>query len=275
MKQELSNGNYESISAFLEAVNSEPRNPDNRKPWLEHAHGESCGGPEWYGAHCATGNDVQRKVNDGWPEGRERLNELRSQIGTIELAPQDRRRRMTRSDMGDSLDIHAVYAGRLDIAWRTAKRRNTQGPQHIDLCANMLCSGNEHSDVLFWRGAAATILTDLLESAGYVVRLAIVFGGVLRGAEQVSCRIIVKSHDMPFDVTSVSATLLPGFFRALGHAWIAGHCKQAIYSPGISVEQGKIEPQEILLSHNVRDRGTALAFINATIEKLNSGRMAA
>src|SRR5436190_1223691 len=79
----------------------------------------------------------------------------------------------------------------------------------------------------------------------------------------------------PFDVTSASATILPGFFRALGHAWIASHCKGEMSPSGISVRQGNVKPDEILLSHEVYDHGTALAFVNKTIEKLNSGRMAA
>ena len=274
MRQTMSDANYESITDFVSAMAAPSNNPINeamRKHW---GYDDGRNRAEWYGANCKNGSDVQAKMRDGWPEGRDRLNELRDGIGELENPPQDRRRKLVRTSSGDSLDIHSVYNGRLDIAWRVARRRNTIAPQRVDLCANMLCSGGDHADVLFWRGAAAALLTDILESAGYSVRLVVTFGGEMRG-EKVSCRITVKDHGNPFDVTSTSATIMPGFFRALGHAWIAGHCKGEMSESGISVRQGRLEPSEILLSHQIRDRGTALAFVNDTICKINEGAMIA
>lgn len=268
--QPLDNAQYQSIIDFLDAMNLPCRNPESHNFWRRHAEASEDYG-DWLGANCRTGADVQKKMRDGWPEGRDRMNELRSKISEIEVTPQDRRRRMVRRDMGDNLDIHAVYAGRLDVAWRVAKRTTSQGPQRIDICANMVCSGFEHADILFWRGAAAAVLTDLLESAGYMVRLVVGFGGSMNG-EKTSCRIIVKDHGQPFDITSCSATIMPGFFRALGHAWISSHCKGRMSEGGISVGQGNIEPNEILISHSVRDHGTALAFVNETIAKINAGK---
>ena len=272
MRQPMNDANYESISDFVSAMAAPSNNPINeylRKSW---GYQEDRDRASWYGADCKTGNDVQTKVRNGWPQGRDRLNELRDKIGELDNPPQDRRRKLVRTSSGDTLDIHSVYNGRLDIAWRVARRRNTMGPQRIELCANMICSGAEHNDVLFWRGAAAALLTDILESAGYSVRLVVNFGGeVMETGEKVSCRITVKDHGTPFDITSTSATIMPGFFRALGHAWIAGHCKKKMSESGISVRQGKLEPNELLLSHQIRDKGTALAFVNDTIAKINAG----
>jgi hypothetical protein len=274
MRQLMNDANYESITDFVAAMAAPSNNPINESLRKQWGYDDSRG--DWYGADCKTGKDVQAKMRDGWPQGRDRLNELRDHIGEIDNPPQDRRRKLVRTSSGDTLDIHSVYNGRLDIAWRVARRRNTSAPQRVDLCANMICSAHEHADVLFWRGAAAALLTDILESAGYSVRLVVTFGGqVPETGEQVSCRITVKDHGNPFDITSTSATIMPGFFRALGHAWIAGHCKKKMSESGISVRQGKLEPNEILLSHQIRDRGTALAFVNNTIAKINEGAMIA
>jgi hypothetical protein len=155
-----------------------------------------------------------------------------------------------------------------------ARRVTTRGPQRIDIVANMLCSGAEHSDVLFYRGAAAAVLADLLETAGYMVRLVVNFGGRAENV-QTSCRITVKDHGMPFDVTSISAVILPGFFRALGHAWLVNHAPHVRNGMGISVGQGRVEAGEILLSHKVRDHGTAVAAINDVIKRINDGTMEA
>jgi hypothetical protein len=270
MRQPFNDARYDSIADFLSAVQLKPLNVANTSYWAHFMDGHNG---DWYGADCGTGHDVLKVMSEGWEQGRARLNALRDQIGEVDLVPVDRRRRPVRADQGDVLDIFAVYNGRLDIAWRTAKRRSTVAPTRIDICANMICSGGEHSDVLFWRGAAAATLADILEQAGYMVRLVVNFGGSTgdnaKGNERTSCRIIVKDHGMPFDVTSTSAVILPGFFRALGHAWIQSHAPGRRDMNGIYVGEGVIEDSEILLSHDVRDHGTALAFVRDQIAKLN------
>jgi hypothetical protein len=270
MRQELDNANYNSIAEFVAAMNLAPRNVRSTELWNNWRDTEDRG--KWYGADCRTGKDVQDKMRDGWTQGRDRLNELRAKINVVNLVPQDRKRRKVKTDFGDHLDIHAVYAGKLETAWTVARRQVTRGPQRIDIVANMICSGGEHADVLFWRGAAAAVLADLLGAAGYMVRLVVNFGGNMDG-EKVSCRIVVKDHGMPFDVTSVSSVILPGFFRALGHAWIASHCKQPMSRSGISVGQGKVNAGEILITHGVRDHGSALAFVNDVIKRVNDGTL--
>lgn len=269
MREDFTNANYSTIADFLAAVELRCLNDANKHYWDQFVT-ENRRGDDWYGAGCDTGRDVIRMMRDGWPAGRERMNELRSQVSEVELVPQDRRRRMVRADSGDALDIHSVYAGRCDIAWSTPRRMNTRGPQQIDVCANMICSGAAHSDVLFYRGAAAATLSDLLESAGYMVRLVVNFGGNAEHTKT-SCRIIVKDHGAPFDVTSTSAVILPGFFRALGHAWIQNHAPHCRDMRGIYVGTGLVEPGELLVSHQVRDHATALAFVNDTIAKINAG----
>lgn len=268
MREPFTDANYTSIVDFLDAVSLPCLNSKNA-----HIHTQYMDSHRgsWYGADCHTGHDVKKTMNDGWPDGRQRMNDLRAQIGVIDLAPVDRRRRLTRGPSGDTLDMNLVYSGRFDIAWRAPRRRTTAGPQKVEICANMICSGMEHADVLFWRGAAAAVLADMLESAGYMVRLVVNFGGQAESLKT-SCRITVKEHGVPFDITSTSAVILPGFFRALGHAWIANHAPHKRTHDGIMVGQGNVEPGEILLSHNVRDHGTALDAVRSAIEHINAGK---
>jgi hypothetical protein len=271
--QPLDNANYGSIADFLAAAGMPCRVIRNQAQQTYFTTRPSYDA-DWYGAGCKTGNDVRKLVNDGWPQGRERLNTLRNQISVIDAVPVDKRRRLVRGASGDSLDMPYVWSGRLDIAWRSAKRTDSRGPQRIEIVANMICSGGEHADVLFWRGAAAVVLADILEAAGYMVRLTVNFGGKAEESK-VSCRIVVKDHGTPLDITSTSAVILPGFFRAIGHAWIAAHCPHARDQGGIMVGQGMVEPGEVLVSHSVRDHGTALALVNDTIASINSGTLAA
>ena len=263
MKQALDNAEYETMQDFVAAMAEGCRNPANVGLWQRWGFVDPRENrSDFYGAGCHDGNAVQKLMADGWIEGRDRMTELRDQIGTISTRPIDRRRRIVRGNAGDTLDIHSVYSGNLDTAWKSAKRRTFQAPQKVELVANMICYGGEHPDVLFWRGAAAVVLANMLETAGYMVRLVVNFGGKTfehgDKGKKVSCRIIVKDHGRHLDITSTSSVILPGFFRALGHAWIAAHTDSVMSSGGISVGQGIVHDNEILLSHSVRDHGSAV-----------------
>jgi hypothetical protein len=249
--------------------------PDNQEHIDSCIKGNCGGGGNWYGADCATGKDVIAKLHDGWPQGQKKLSKLMAELVQVEVHPKDRRRRRVRRDFGDSVDIHAIYSGHLDTAWEIAKRQEGCGPQRLDLFVNMICSGGESADVLFWRGAAAVVLADKLEAAGYMVRLVVGFGGRNSCDERASCRITVKDHDKPLDVSSTASVILPGFFRAIGHAWLAGHASERVYGVGISVGNGKSEEQEIVLSHDVRDATTARAWLGRMVDDVNAGVMVA
>lgn len=272
LRQSFTDARYDCIADFLSAVDLPCVKSVNEK--MQHRFLDEYRCSDWFGAGCHTGRKVIKTMQEGWREGRERLASLRDNIATVELTPLDMRRRPLRAASGDHLDMTAVWAGRLDTCWRTARRQSTQGPQKVELVANMLCSGDAHSDTLFWRGAAAVVLADLLEQAGYMVRLAVVFGGMADWKLDCSCRITVKEFGTPLDISSTSAVILPGFFRALGHAWIANHCPHKRDMGGITIGQGKVDESEVLLSHAVNDHGTAVAFVNGTIEKINSGLVA-
>lgn len=264
--QEISNASYDSVIDFLNAANNDLRHKDSRSTRDEYTKTESRG--RWYGADCDTGNDVQRKLRDGWQEGREKVENMLGKLDTSSLVPLDRKRRLVRSDMGDSIDMNRVYAGELDTAWTVAKRQSTRGPQRVDIVTNMICHGGEDSDVLFWRGACAIALSDKLESAGYMVRLIVGFGGE-HDSTKVSCRVTVKDHGMPLDISTVSSVIIPGFFRAIGHGWIAGHTPYKCSNPGIGVGLCKVEPGEIVLSHEIRNEQTAIAAAMKIIAKIN------
>ncbi len=270
----VTDGRYDSIQEFIRAATTELVNTANRPHVVECI--DSCGGgASWYGAGCKTGKDVIRMLSDGWPEGRKRLAELTAELLQVEVHAKDRRRKRVRADFGDSVDIHAIYAGHLDSAWEIAKRRETFGPQHVDILANMICSGCENADVLFWRGAAAIVLADKLEAAGYTVRIVVGFGGRNDQGEQTSCRVTVKEHDKPLDIASTASVILPGFFRAIGHAWLAAHAGGALSSYGISVANGNAEDQELVLSHDVRNADTARKWLTRIVTDFNDGVMVA
>jgi hypothetical protein len=265
-RQSLASGEYMDVESFLESVQAGPGRPDNQEAFDDYFERDRA---SWYGAGCATGKDVLQLVRNGWPDGSKMVAELLEKTTAATAVPLDRRRRLVRTDQGDSLDIHSVYRGQLDRAWTRAVRKTTRGPQRVSILANMLCSGLDAAAVLAWRGAAAVAIADRLTASGYQVRIVVGFGGQCRG-ETVSCRITVKDHGSPLDEATAAAVTCPGFFRALGHAWTAGHHPRNISSPSMSVAQCSIEPDEIVLSHEIKDERTAVAAIDSTIGRVNA-----
>jgi len=262
--QSLANGRYGSVADFVASLNS-VRNTCNDKNYYDK--GDRA---EWLGGGCATLSDVKRCMRDGWPEGSRAVDDMLAKASAIETVPIDRRRRLTRCELGDSLDIHSVYRGELATAWTRAVRRATRGPQHVEILANMICQGGDDSSVLKWRGVAAIVLADKLEQSGFRVRIVVGFGGELsKSNERVSCRIVVKDHSNPLDVATCAAVTLPGFFRALGHQWAICHAAQQAYDGSMSVKQCIVESGEIILSHEARDESTARAWIEARIADIN------
>lgn len=271
MTQALDNARYDSVAAFIEAANTVLLNTQNAGLVKSYRETRDNGDASyWYGAGCKKGTDVQNLVMGGWSVGRGKVDTFLSQLETIELAPRDMRRRIVRADMGDHLDIGAVYAGRFDTAWTTAKRKTTYGPQRIDICANMICSGGDDEKVLFWRGAAAVALADKLENAGYMVRIIVGFGDVFGKTGNVSCRITVKEHGLPLDVATASAVIIPGFFRSIGHQWIAGHTKGKASWGGISVGRCLPEDGEVYLSHEINSPSSAKARVEQLIRDIDA-----
>lgn len=268
-RQPLNDGRYDSVSEFIAATNAGPANKANQRFVDDLTNDVRTG---WYGANCDTGKDVDAKVMTGWQEGRAKVDGFLAKLESIELAPRDLRRRLTKADFGDHLNIGDVYAGRFQTAWTRATRRSSQGPQRVDIVANMICQGDENADVLFWRGAAAVALSDKLEAAGYMVRMVVGFGDI---GDDISCRVTVKNYDMPLDLLTASSIIMPGFFRAIGHRWIAAHATYKRHGIGISVGKCRYEKDEVYLSHEIRDEASAKATVEKTIRAIDGRTEAA
>lgn len=129
-------------------------------------------GDTWYGRGVSTVQQIEDTVAHGWPEGLTRINTILRGMGHVPQVRSVRRRKM-QTDFGDSLDIQKVYAGQLDTAWTRAARaegKQALGP-HTVLLVNVDGHAALRSDSLFWRGAVATHLTDLLIASGRNVEI--------------------------------------------------------------------------------------------------------
>lgn len=184
----------------------------------QNAHRTECGqlatrDTSWTGG-LTSNYEAKQLITHGWYEGVKRLLALKSAV----LAPEthDRRRRPKRGPEGDELDIDRALMGDWDTAWTKPVRQEMRGPATIDVVAMYGGLGWYGPDELFWAGAAASVLVDALERAGWRVALQ-----ALSVAEQhdtgkhIGVMTELKEPDMPLR-TDVAAAVLchAGVFRS-------------------------------------------------------------
>lgn len=150
-----------------------------------------------------------------FPQGVERIEALLS--GIVVPAPRSIRRRMTRGDHGDELDIQRVWQGDLDNAWTRAQRQVAMSPSRILIQSSIGCNANDDNARVAWRGVAAIALCDALTAAGYTVCLRAVYRGCLpskSGTREglVNYDVAIKNAADPLDVHKaaclIASTLL-------------------------------------------------------------------
>lgn len=142
-------------------------NPENARSLKESRTGERR---EWFGG-LVSPKAAEELMATGWAEGAKRVRELQNEIERDIPAAQSRRRKMVWSDDGCDLDIDKGLSGQWDTAYRIAKRKWATGPNVIDINLSWGAPGSYGADDLFWSGAVALVVCDILESAGYSCRI--------------------------------------------------------------------------------------------------------
>ena len=129
-------------------------------------------------------------------------------------------RKRTRGAQGDELDIHAVYQGRLDIAWSRTERivQDSETKLVTLLIDNEDNSGVSAEDSI-WRSACAVLLCRQLEAAGKSVRI------ITYGASEFAFKndpraqtvsITIKEYNTSLALSRLAAMSHIGFGRAAG-----------------------------------------------------------
>ena len=161
-------------------------------------------------------SELEGYLDRGWPEGEKYA---RSTLKALSI-PRTKtvRRRKTRGDFGDHLDIQRVYAGSLDTAWERTERTYAEGRlgRHVTLLVNIGALASRHKSDLFWRGAVTMVLADELEKAGR--RCEVVAYSWARGAYRdgsfALTGIKVKDFDQPLEPQKlITVTGHAGFVR--------------------------------------------------------------
>lgn len=241
----------------------------------------SSGSYTWFGVADRQTAEAICKAGS-WPAGMSRME--RELAGFEAPAARSVKRRQVWADQGDSLDIHRVNSGQLDVAWQRTSRRSARSSRNIIICFPLMISSMHHADKLFWCGAAALKLTDLLTTAGYSVTLIGTHGTTNRGYTSHDS-LIVKAAEAPLDIEALVVTVaFPGFVRTAGFRAIASNefevgagLGQAIYDDYAPIKAMGLPQENILrgLFNQVSCRESARRWITDKLASLEQQQEAA
>lgn len=110
-----------------------------------------------------------KAYKEGWQAGAAELLKLTDTLPEIETRCIKRKR--IKTDQGNHLDIHRVYAGRLDTCWDARTKKQVKGRKSISFIffGNINCF-SDSSEILY-RGGVAVQLASLYQKAGYNVSI--------------------------------------------------------------------------------------------------------
>ena len=179
----------------------------------------------WYGG-ISSKQEAHDLLANGWKKGAREVQDLARDL-SVEIPPAtDIRRRPVWCEDGDDLCIDRALAGAWDTAFRRAKRERSVGIPVITLDLGWGGNCNESAQGLLYSGATILVCANVLEQAGYAVRIcASLLNGPGWGAEKSwlsKTSIVIKESDTPTDICNLAGVLChAGVFRSLGFAEIA------------------------------------------------------
>jgi hypothetical protein len=171
----------------------------------------------WHGT-INKAQDAREYVGVGWRDGADKALGFISDIYASCSIPEPKnvRRQQVWAEDGDDLDYDKLMSGELETMWRTTKRNGKATNPHATLVINWGGNCNLKADALFWSGAVAIILADVLENAGYRIEIV----GCITSKHDAgysATSVTVKELDEPVRTDVLAGTLCEaGVFRSLG-----------------------------------------------------------
>jgi hypothetical protein len=268
---------FDSLHEFFEAA------PADR---LERFIGDvSRDVVDWVGRQIADRDELNRFSTAVWSEGMDMLDAARSRVDAANVpAPRNRRRRARFDEFdGDDICLDRLRDGA--PFWRTTQRETTTGPTSITIAIEQGGPAYRSADELIWRGIAAIVLTELLEAAGYRVCLVTYNAGteVYTDDSDAFYSVELKRETDPLDVVTFVNALSGWAFRTVGIGVLGQSQSGRKVSSGCGVRR-QIDAEQFATLHgsaadvlinNVWDEFAAVDLIEKTLERIQSGTLAA
>jgi hypothetical protein len=221
-------------------------------------------------------HEAYSAIEKPWDEGLRTFQQVKNQIADERIAsPKSLKRHACWSeDSGSEINVDRLREG--SPFFRTTKRDHRPGPVSITLIVDVGANAAKTQDQIMYRGVASTILTELLEDAGYRVELIGVSASscnYTNGKDSLITAILKYGSD-PLDVSTL-INITSGW--ALRTAWWTTEW----FPPDIQVTWSRgghahlenhiplITPDEqVIICENIWNHSQAVSWIRQEIEKL-------
>lgn len=171
----------------------------------------------WSGT--ATFEDAAKLARYGWPDGAEQLANLTAQL-TGRLANASHSKRMGFDVMGPgTLDVGRWAIGHPEcmMVWRESDELTDLNPARVvRLTVSGFQAGVTPHHQIFWRGAAAFAICDLIESSGARCEVELVFTSSGSGAVSTQRVMLKRAQDAVDPDMLAFAFCHPSSFRRIG-----------------------------------------------------------
>jgi len=186
------------------------------------------------------------------------------------------KRKLKFDRFGDELDIHKVYAGKLESAW-SRRERVVVDKKHslITLFINIGGLALVDADDSLWRSVVVLKVFGELQKAGKSVRILV--GGTSSAAFQrvghsCSCAVVVKEYNQSLSVERLAAMSHVGFHRVFGFAAKSAQNEYKLSGGmGATIKIGD-HNVPINLQEEVKDGHTKIVYIDKSTRESDAFR---
>ena len=227
-------------------------------------------------------------ANRNWSDGLETVESLAEKLTeTINAKPKKvRRRHRYNDDDGDEVCLDRLRAGQ--PFWSDMVKEISGGPQRVTIVTALSTSASVKAADIFWRGVTAIVLCDLLEAAGYRVKLVAVqssgsVAGYGSGGGRGSLAILkLKDFADRVDRSTITNALSGWFYRSIFFCAIS-HSLRNLPMSGLGAPleilaaemQHISDDQNLVLIENIWNEDAAMRFIKRAIEEINNNNLIA
>lgn len=236
---------FDSILDFMDHIET----GTNKREFIEYGERVLVGSSlreRWFGPNCISSKEVFKSALLG---DDDLLKSLESKISTLEKDSatckttsqivKKVKRKNVWSNAGDEIDIHKVYAGNYQNAWRKKEAIKIETKiQLVTLFIDIAGLSDASAVSSLWRAAVAVKLYRELLAAGKSVK--IIVGGASEFAfenctKDMTVGVVVKDYNQPLTDSRLAAMANLGFYRTWG--FVAKTCQQhkLAYGLGYSI----------------------------------------
>ena len=233
------------------------------------------GDSDWIGKKIDSWEDLKQSVLSPWSEGIDTVSGIKSKIGAFELpSPKVIKRSPQWLEDGGELNLDRYLDGA--SPYRSTVRREGLGSQFISLVVDVGGNASISAQKLFWRGAVASLIADILDAAGYSVEVWCVdqTNSSHRGLDVLTNFILVKQADAPINFPLLVNTVSPWYYRTISFASMS-FADRPIYSIGSAMipseeDAAKIDPCGLVeLIRGCVDLNSSVCLVRKILEKFS------